>query len=30
VKDLGEERYYLCADVVTQRVLCYRDAGGNP
>jgi hypothetical protein len=24
VKDLGKDRYYLCADVVAQRVLCYR------
>jgi hypothetical protein len=24
VKDLWKDRYYLCADVVAQRVLCYR------
>jgi hypothetical protein len=29
VKDLEKDGYYLCADVVTQRVICYRDAGGN-
>ena len=25
VKDVVEERHYLCADVVSQRVLCYRE-----
>jgi hypothetical protein len=28
VRDVSEERYYLCTDVVGQRVVCYRNAAG--